>query len=82
MADVDGMIQLVRHQALDEGTTPLQGQAYEIIVSILDDPAPELDEVKHRLNRCLAAHPQAPEAALLAHLMETSEIANGYDVPA
>jgi hypothetical protein len=59
-----------------DGGSPLQGQAYDIIASILDDPSPKLDEVKERLLRCLAAHPRAPELALLAHLRETSELVN------
>jgi hypothetical protein len=75
MPDADGMLQLVQRHVLTAGT-PLQGQAYDIIASIFDDPCPELDEVKHRLQRCLAAYPHAPERALLAHLMETSRIAN------
>jgi hypothetical protein len=61
---------------MGDGGSPLQGQAYDIIASILDDPSPELDEVKERLLRCLAAHPHAPELALLDHLRETSEMAN------
>ncbi|GAC1381331.1 MAG: hypothetical protein NVSMB43_22580 [Pseudarthrobacter sp.] len=56
--------------------SPLQGQAHEIIVSILDDPSPGLDGVKERLSRCLAAHPHAPELALLEHLRETVKIVN------
>jgi len=70
------MSQLVRRQVVGDGGSPLQGQAYDIIASILDDPSPELDEVKERLRRCLAAHPRAPELALLAHLRETSELVN------
>jgi hypothetical protein len=76
MPEADGMLQLGRRQTLDEGATPLQGQAYDIIASILDDPSPGLDEVKERLYRCLAAHPNAPELALLEHLKETSKIVN------
>ncbi|WP_320537252.1 hypothetical protein [Pseudarthrobacter sp. IC2-21] len=70
------MLQLGRHHRFDAGATPLQGQAHEIIVSILDDPSPGLDGVKERLTRCLAAHPHAPEMALLEHLRETVKIVN------
>lgn len=75
MPNADGVLQSVRPPVVNEGT-PLQGQAREIINSILDDPSPELDDVKRRLYKCLADHPYAPERALLAHLRETSQIAN------
>lgn len=75
MPDADGTLQPVRPHVLNEGT-PLQGQACEIINSILDDPSPELEDVKRRLYRRLADHPYAPERALLDHLMETAQIAN------
>ncbi len=52
--------------------------AYEIITSILEDPSPDLDLVKGRLRRCVAAHPGSPERALQAHLMATSEVGNAY----
>jgi hypothetical protein len=58
------------------GFTPIGWQAREIIDSILDDTSPELAEVHWRLRRSLAAHPGSPEQALLAHLMETSELVN------
>ena len=58
--------------------TPIAGQANEIIASILDDQSPELAEIKWRLRRCLAAHPDSPEQALLAHLMATSEVVNAF----
>ncbi|QNE13261.1 hypothetical protein [Pseudarthrobacter sp. NBSH8] len=58
--------------------TPIGWQAYEIITSILEDPSPDLDQHKWRLRRCVAAHPGAPERALQAHLMATSEVVNGY----
>jgi uncharacterized protein (DUF2336 family) len=78
------MSRLLTRQFLGRGSTPLQRQACEIIDSILDDPSPELDDVKRRLYRCLAAHPHAPELALLAHLMETLQLVNAEndDVPA
>ena len=56
--------------------TPIGLQAQEIIDSILDDPAPDLAEVQHRLVGYVAAYPGFPERALLAHLMETSEAVN------
>ncbi|MCO4255240.1 hypothetical protein [Pseudarthrobacter cellobiosi] len=59
-----------------EEITPLGWQAYEIITSILEDPSPDLADVKWRLRRCVAAHPGAPERALQAHLMATSEVVN------
>jgi hypothetical protein len=58
--------------------TPIGWQAYEIITSILEDPSPDLDQVKGRLRRCVAAHPGSPERALRAHLMSTSEVVNAY----
>jgi hypothetical protein len=76
MPETDGMLQLGRRHLLDAGATPLQGQAYDIIASILDDPSPGLDGVKERLYRCLEAHPHAPEMALLEHLRETVKIVN------
>ncbi|WP_426227111.1 hypothetical protein [Pseudarthrobacter sp. DSP2-3-2b1] len=60
----------------EQPVTPLGLQAREIIDSILDDVSPGLAEVKWRLRKCLAAHPGSPEQALLAHLMETSELVN------
>lgn len=67
-----------------EGISPIGWQAYEIITSILEDPSPDLAEVKWRLRRCVAAHPGAPERALQAHLMATSEVVNavGQERPA
>lgn len=62
----------------DDGITPIGWQAYEIIYSILEDPSPDLADVKWRLRRCLAAHPGAPERALQAHLMATSQVVNAY----
>jgi hypothetical protein len=59
--------------------TPIGWQAYEIITSILEDPSPDLDQVKGHLRRCVAAHPGAPERALRAHLMATSEVVNALD---
>lgn len=56
--------------------TPIGVQASEIIESILHDKSPGLAEVHWRLRRCLAAHPGSPERALLAHLMETTELSN------
>ncbi len=72
------MSKLVTRHFLCEGTTPIQGQACDIINSILDDPSPELEDVKRRLYKCLADHPNAPELALLAQLMETSELVNAH----
>lgn len=66
---------MANHIAAD-GFTPIGWQAYEIIYSILEDPAPDLAEVKWRLRRCMAAHPGEPERALRDHLMVTSEMAN------
>ncbi|MET4591240.1 hypothetical protein ABIA70_002853 [Arthrobacter sp. 754] len=75
-----------RHAAVDgaavaegtpaDGLTPIGWQAREIIDSILKDRSPGLDEVHWRLRRNLAAHPGSPELALLAHLMETTELVN------
>ena len=56
--------------------TPIGWQAYEIITSILEDPAPDLDQIKWHLRGCVAAHPGEPERALRAHLMATSEVVN------
>ena len=66
------------HNIAAGGITPIGWQAYEIISSILEDPSPDLDQVKGRLRRCVAAHPGAPERALKAHLMATSEVANAF----
>ena len=66
------------HHLAGDGITPIGWQAYEIITSILEDPSPDLDQVKGRLRRCVAAHPGAPERALRAHLMATSEVVNSY----
>jgi hypothetical protein len=54
-----------------DGISPIGRQAQEIIVSILEDPEPGLTEVKQHLWSCLAANPDFPERALLAHLMGT-----------
>jgi hypothetical protein len=54
-----------------DGISPIGRQAQEIIVSILEDPEPGLTEVKQHLSSCLAANPDFPERALLAHLMGT-----------
>lgn len=59
-----------------DGISPIGRQAQEIIVSILEDPEPGLAEVKQHLCNCLAANPDFPERALLAHLMGTSARAN------
>ena len=64
------------HNIAADGITPIGWQAYEIISSILEDPSPDLDQVKGRLRRCVAAHPGAPERALRAHLMAISEVVN------
>jgi hypothetical protein len=66
------MFHLSSRDSMAAGPSPLQGQAADIIASIFADPSPDLDEVKRNLRRCVAAHPGAPELALLAHLMETS----------
>lgn len=58
------------------GATPIGIQALEIIGSILEDPSPGLAEIKLHLRKCLADYPCAPERALLAHLMETSNRMN------
>lgn len=58
--------------------TPIGWQAYEIITSILEDPSPDLDPVKWRLRRCVAAYPGSPERALQAHLITTSVLVNAY----
>ena len=75
---------VIPRPAAGAGITPIGWQAYEIITSILEDPSPDLDQVKGRLRRCVAAHPGAPERALRAHLMATSEVVNAYsrDKPA
>jgi hypothetical protein len=54
-----------------DGISPIGRQAQEIIASILEDPEPGLTEVKQHLGTCLAANPDFPERALLAHLMGT-----------
>jgi hypothetical protein len=54
-----------------DGISLIGRQAQEIIVSILEDPEPGLTEVKQHLCSCLAANPDFPERALLAHLMGT-----------
>jgi hypothetical protein len=59
-----------------DGISPIRRQAQEIIVSILEDPEPGLTEVKQHLCTCLAANPDFPERALLAHLMGTSARVN------
>ena len=59
-----------------DGISPIGRQAQEIIVSILEDPEPGLTEVKQHLCSCLAANPDFPERALLAHLMGTSARVN------
>lgn len=59
-----------------DGISPIGRQAQEIIVSILEDPEPGLTEVKQHLCNCLAANPDSPERALLAHLMGTSTRVN------
>jgi hypothetical protein len=59
-----------------DGISPIARQAQEIIVSILEDPEPGLTEVKQHLFSCLAANPDFPERALLAHLMGTSARVN------
>lgn len=56
--------------------TPIGVQALEIIASILEDESPGLAEIKLHLRKCVAAYPGAPERALLAHLMETSQRVN------
>jgi hypothetical protein len=53
------------------GISAIGRQAQEIIASILEDPEPGLTEVKQQLCTCLAANPDFPERALLAHLMGT-----------
>jgi hypothetical protein len=58
------------------GISPIGRQAQEIIVSILEDPEPGMTEVKQHLCTCLAANPDFPERALLAHLMGTSARVN------
>jgi hypothetical protein len=58
------------------GISPMGRQAQEIIVSILEDPEPGLAQVKQHLCTCLAANPEFPERALLAHLMGTSARVN------
>jgi hypothetical protein len=58
------------------GISPIGRQAQEIIVSILEDPEPGLTGVKQHLCTCLAANPDFPERALLAHLMGTSARVN------
>lgn len=63
-------------QASTPPITPIGLQAQEIIDSILDDPAPDLAEVRYRLYGYVAAYPGSPEKALLAHLMDTSERIN------
>lgn len=59
----------VERDPVMSGLAPIGVQALEIITSILDDPSPELADVKPRLRRCLADHPGHPEHALLAHLV-------------
>lgn len=72
------VLQLGTHKIPAGGFTPIGWQAYEIITSILEDPSPGLAEVKGRLLQCLAAHPDSPEQALVAHLMATSTAANDH----
>lgn len=60
-------------------TNPIAAQALEIIFSILEDPTPGLKEMQLRLRQCLEAHPDRPERALLAHLLETSRRVNAND---
>lgn len=76
MGDVDRTFQSLKHHFPESGITPIGRQAFDIIGSILDDPSPDLIEVKRRLGKCLAANPGSPERALLAHLRETSELVN------
>lgn len=76
MGEVESQFRLLTHHIVEDYITPIGWQAHEIIASILEDPSPDLAEVKERLARCLAEHPGSPELALLAHLMQTSELAN------
>ncbi len=62
-----------------DGISLIGRQAQEIIDSILEDPEPGLTEVKQHLCSCLAANPDFPERALLAHLMGTSARVNSDD---
>ena len=79
MSDTIPRVEAVIPHHLDgDGITTIGWQAYEIITSILEDPSPDLDQVKGRLRRCVAAHPGSPERALRAHLMATSEVVNAY----
>ncbi|QHK21230.1 hypothetical protein GU243_17645 [Pseudarthrobacter psychrotolerans] len=69
---------MISHHLAGDGITPIGWQAYEIITSILADPSPDLDQVKWRLRRCVAAHPGSPERALQAHLMAMSVVVNAH----
>lgn len=75
-ATLDSIVHVASRENMTEYRSPLQGQAADIIASIFADPSPDLAEVKRNLRKCVAAHPGAPELALLAHLMETSERVN------
>jgi hypothetical protein len=76
MGDPDSTFRTLRRHSAEVGITPIGWQACDIIDSILDDLTPDLADVKLRLVRWLDANPGSPERALLAHLMETSELAN------
>ncbi|MEW9871472.1 hypothetical protein [Arthrobacter sp. HS15c] len=58
------------------GASPIGMQALDIIASILEDASPGLAEIKLNLRKCMAHYPGAPERALLAHLVETSNRVN------
>lgn len=47
----------------------IRRQAAEIIEAVLSASEPEQAEVRDQLRRCLAAHPDRPEVALVEHLI-------------
>ncbi|MCZ2404684.1 hypothetical protein IV498_16235 [Paenarthrobacter sp. Z7-10] len=51
-------------------------QALEIIQTVLNDPAPEREEIRARLRRHVATDPGHPELALLKHLLERAPMNN------
>lgn len=73
---LDRMPAVRKQHYVPPGATPIALQAMEIVTSILEDPAPGMEDIKRMLRKCLAEHPGHPERALLAHLMETTSRVN------
>lgn len=60
----------------DVGETAVRWQARGIIDELLAESDPETEWTRVKLRELVAAHPESPEQALLAHLTATTALAN------